>query len=173
MFCKIVALLYERFKKEDVIDARRTETFIENIDNAPPLTEGERKQIAETMKLVEEVSSKSKRVAGTVGDSVEKFLHKPEGGGSIVGLTVAKMDVSAERFFSELWLLDTYAKKAGFKDRKIREVWNNLDGTRGLQFTTSVALPGVFQDRLFEVRICTIVLIFAPILTLLRLTRIG
>ncbi|GMH82067.1 hypothetical protein TL16_g09138 [Triparma laevis f. inornata] len=151
LFCKIIALLYERFKKEDVIDARRTENFIENIDNAPPLTEGERKQIAEAMKLVEEVSSKSKRVAGTVSESVEKFLYKPEGGGGIVGMTVAKMDVSVTRLFAWIWLLDTFTRKAEENDKKIREVWNkNLDGTRSLQCNLSVALPGGFKDRLFE-----------------------
>ena len=80
------------------------------------------------------------------------------------------MDLSAVSLFAELWLLDTYAKKAEFKDRKIREVWNNLDGMRGLQFTTSVALPGGFSDRVFKVRICMIFLIFASILTLLCCT---
>ena len=88
-------------------------------------------------------------------------------------MTVTKVDLSAESLFAELWLLDTYARKAESKDIKIRQVWNNLDGTRGLQFTTSVGLPGGFQDRLFEVRICTIILIFAPILTLLHSTRLG
>ena len=29
-------------------------------------------------------------------------------------------------------------------------VWNDIDGTRDVQFTTSVSLPGAFQDRLFE-----------------------
>ena len=66
------------------------------------------------------------------------------------------MDVSAVSLFADIWLVDTYAQKAARKDKKIDEVWNNLDETRGLQYTTSVALPGGFQDRLFEVRICTL-----------------
>ena len=46
-------------------------------------------------------------------------------------------------------MLDTYAKKSESKDT-IREVWNNLDGTRGLQLTKSASLPGGFQDRVFK-----------------------
>ena len=125
------------------------------------------------MKLVEDIFSKAKRIAGTVSESVEKFLYKPEGGGDVVGMTVAKVDVSAVSLFAHLWLLDTYAKKAGSKDRKIRKVWNNLDGTRGLQFTTSLGLPGGFSDRVSEVRICAIFLKSASILTLLHSTRVG
>ncbi|GMH72306.1 hypothetical protein TrLO_g5595 [Triparma laevis f. longispina] len=56
----------------------------------------------------------------------------------------------AKHVFAELWLLDTYAKKAENKDRKFCEVWNNLDGTRGQQYTTSLGLPGGFKDRLLE-----------------------
>lgn len=44
-------------------------------------------------------------------------------------------------------MLDTYAKR---ENRSIREVWNNLDGTRSLQYTRTLSLPGGFQDRLFE-----------------------
>ncbi|GMI15877.1 hypothetical protein TrLO_g12096 [Triparma laevis f. longispina] len=116
------------------------------------------------------------RVGGTANESVEKYLYKPEGGGAAVGMTVAKMDVSAVSLFADLWLLDTYTKKAEFKDMKIREVWKNLDGTRGLQYTTSVGLPGGFQDRLFELWIMweelldkegrrTFIIAFAPLET--------
>ncbi|GMH73697.1 hypothetical protein TL16_g06259 [Triparma laevis f. inornata] len=149
LLCRIGDLLYDRFKKEDSIDERKKKDFIKNINNAPTLTEGEKKLIARSMKLVEEVSSKAKRVAGTANESVEKYLHKPKGGGAVVGMAVAKVDLSAVSLFANIWLLDSYAKKAEFKDRKIHEV-SNLDGTRGLQFTVSVALPGSFQDRLFE-----------------------
>ncbi|GMH67615.1 hypothetical protein TL16_g04726 [Triparma laevis f. inornata] len=122
-FCKIADLFYERFKKEDTIDARRKE-----------------------------------KIAGTANESVEKFVYHSGEGGAGVGMTVAKVDVSAASLFAELWLLDTYARKAAGKDTKIREVWNNVDGTRGLKYTTSVALPGGFQARVFEERIYTIVL---------------
>ncbi|GMH78996.1 hypothetical protein TrLO_g7716 [Triparma laevis f. longispina] len=64
---------------------------------------------------------------------------------------VDKMDLSAVSLFADLWLLDTYTDKAEHKDTKIHEVWNNLDGTRGLQYNRSVALPGGFSDRLFKV----------------------
>ncbi|GMI06855.1 hypothetical protein TrLO_g15384 [Triparma laevis f. longispina] len=90
LFFEIGALLYDRFRKEAVIDERRKENFIKNIDIAP---------------------------------------------------------ASAVTLFAELWLLDTYAEKAELKDAKISEVWNDLNGTRGLQYTTSVALLGGFQDR--------------------------
>jgi len=152
LFCKLAGLFYERFKKEHVIDERRKEDFIENrIANAPPLTGDEKKMIKESMELVEDVASRAKRVAGTVSESVEKFLYRDGEGGAAVGMTVAKMDVAAVVLFTELWLLDTYARKAENKNVKIREV-NDLNGTRGLQYTNSVSLPGGFQDRVFNTR---------------------
>ena len=59
-------------------------------------------------------------MAGTINDPVEKFLHHDESGAAW-GITVAKMDVPAETFFAELWLLDTYAKKVEDNDLAIRE----------------------------------------------------
>ncbi|GMH74726.1 hypothetical protein TrLO_g3365 [Triparma laevis f. longispina] len=100
--------------------------------------------------LVESITSRAKRVAGTANESVEKYFHKPERGGAAVGMTVAKMDLSAIRLVAELWLLDTYAEKIDLSDRAIMEVWHNLDGTRGQQYATSIGLPGGFQDRLFK-----------------------
>jgi len=150
LFYKLATMFYDRFKKEDVIDEKRKADFVKNkILNAPPLTVGEQKLIKDSVNLVEELASRAKRIAGTVNDSVEKFLHHAEGGGGAVGMTVAKIDVAAVYLFTELWLIDTYARKAEAKNR-IRRVWNDLDGTRGLQHTNSVSLPGGFQDRLFE-----------------------
>ena len=152
LFCRLAEMFYERFKKEDTIDARRKADFIENgIPNAPPLTGYEQEMIEESMKLVEDVTPRAKRIAGTVNESVEKFLYRDGEGGAAVGMTVAKIDVDAATLFTELWLLDTYARKAENKNVKIREV-NYLDGTRGLQYTNSVSLPGGFQDRVFNTR---------------------
>ncbi|GMH75050.1 hypothetical protein TL16_g06634 [Triparma laevis f. inornata] len=54
----------------------------------------------------------AKRIAGTVNESVKKFLHKPEVGEAAVGMTVAKVGLSVESLFVELCLLNTYRKKA-------------------------------------------------------------
>ncbi|GMH49060.1 hypothetical protein TrLO_g9936 [Triparma laevis f. longispina] len=105
-FCTIADFFYERFKKEKIVDVRRKEGFAQNIDSAPALTRAEQDLISSSMKLAEEVSAKAKRVAGTASESVEKYLHKPEGGGAAVAMSVAKMDVSAVSLFAELWLLD-------------------------------------------------------------------
>lgn len=72
------------------------------------MTVGEKNMIAKSMKLVEEVTSKAKRFARTAHDLVEKFLYRP-GNYALIGLSVAKMDVSAVTLFAELWLLTTYA----------------------------------------------------------------
>ncbi|GMH68630.1 hypothetical protein TL16_g04977 [Triparma laevis f. inornata] len=61
------------------------------------------------------------------------------------------MDTPADILFSDLWLLDTYAKERKNKDKVVRKVWNGLDGTRGLQYTRSESLPGGFKDRVFDV----------------------
>ncbi|GMH60895.1 hypothetical protein TrLO_g13640 [Triparma laevis f. longispina] len=94
LFCEIGALLYKRFKKEAIIDERRTKDFIKNIDNVPALTQGELNLIAGSMKLVEEVSSRMKKIAGTANEPVEKFLYHSEKGGAAVAMSVAKMDVT-------------------------------------------------------------------------------
>lgn len=95
---------------------------------------GEKNIVAMPMDIVDKLS-KAKRVAATVNDSVEKFHHRDLEGGAVWGKTVSKMDMSGATLFAHLWLLDTYAKKAAEKQFKIREVWNNLDGTRSQQFT--------------------------------------
>ena len=101
LFCRLAEMFYERFKKENVIDKRRKADFIENgIPNAPPLTEAEANLIAKLMGEVEVM--KAKRIAGTVNDSVEKFIHRDEKGGAAWGVTVAKMDVAAITLFTEV-----------------------------------------------------------------------
>ncbi|GMH84047.1 hypothetical protein TL16_g09797 [Triparma laevis f. inornata] len=104
------------------------------------------------MKEVVEISSKAKRVVGTVNDSMEKYLYRDEAGGAAAwGMTIVKMDVPVETLFTYIWLLDTYAKKVENEGSEILEVWKNLDGTRSLQYDISIGLPGGFQDRLFKI----------------------
>ena len=101
LFCKLASLFYDRFKKEDTIDARRKADFIKNgIPNAVPLTEAEENLIAKLMGEVEVM--KAKRISGTVNDSVEKFLHRDEKGGAAWGMSVARMDVAAIALFTEV-----------------------------------------------------------------------
>jgi hypothetical protein len=101
LFSKLAEMFYDRFKKEEVIDARRKADFIKNgIPNAPPLTGDEQKMIAKLMREVEVM--KAKRIAGTANDSVEKFLHQDGEGGAAWGMTVAKMDVAATTLFTEV-----------------------------------------------------------------------
>ncbi|GMI10178.1 hypothetical protein TrLO_g15583 [Triparma laevis f. longispina] len=72
--------------------------LIKNVDNVPALAEDERGLIASSMKLVEEVSSEAKRIAGMVSESIEKYFHKLEGRGAVVGMSVAKVDFASGRF---------------------------------------------------------------------------
>ena len=98
----------------------------------------------------------AKRVAGTVThDTVEKFMYQPKNEGDAAwGKSVAKIDKSAVSVFAYLWLLDTYAKMADEdnKNATIRKVWENLGGSRALQFSKTFSLPGL-SDRIFEVRL--------------------
>ncbi|GMH79820.1 hypothetical protein TrLO_g13491 [Triparma laevis f. longispina] len=150
LFCKVTSLFYERFKKEEVIDARAEEDFIKNIDNAVGLTEEENTLINESLNKAQELRKVAKRIQGTIGDPVEKFLHRSEQGGAGWGITVVKMDLSAEELFAKLWLCDSYLKKAESSNLALREIWFNLNGTRSLQYSRSVNLPGGFQDRYLE-----------------------
>ncbi|GMI10892.1 hypothetical protein TrVE_jg640, partial [Triparma verrucosa] len=102
LFCNLAEMFYERFKKEDTIDARRKADFIENgIPNAPPLTGNEQDMIAKLMRGVEVKLMQAKRIAGTANDSVEKFLNQDGEGGAAWGMSVAKMDVAATTLFTE------------------------------------------------------------------------
>ena len=103
VFSKILNQFCVRFQKDNVIDARRKADFIKNlIPNAPPLTEDEEEMIEESMKFVEDVTSRAKRIAGTVNESVEKFLYRDGDGGAAWGMTVARMDVAAITLFTEV-----------------------------------------------------------------------
>ncbi|GMH65164.1 hypothetical protein TrLO_g5223 [Triparma laevis f. longispina] len=82
-------------------DSRRKKDFIKNIHSTPALTEDEQNMIGGTMKLVEEVSSRAKRVARTANESVEKFIYHSEEEGGGVGMTVAKMDLEGRKEGSE------------------------------------------------------------------------
>ena len=150
IFCKITGHIYDHFQKEEVIDARRRAAFIDYMLVAPPLTDAERILIVESMELVKKLTA-AKRITKTVAETAQKFIHHPEGGGAAWGKSVTDIHVAAVELFAELWVLDTYAKLAENKDKAIRQVWYNLDGTRSLQYVRSASLPGGFQDRLFEV----------------------
>ena len=104
--------------------------------------------IKKSIDLAKELTG-AKRIAGTVNEPVEKFFHR-DGESAGFGKSVARIDLDAKSLFTEQWLLDTYAERAETLNAKIYEVWKDLNGTRGLQFTRSVALPGGFQDRLFK-----------------------
>ena len=94
------------------------------------MTEAEHYQIAKAVELVDLVSSRAKRVAGTVNDFVEKFIHHPDDGGKMWAMTVANMDVSAVDLFTDLWLLDTFENR--------RE--NKRAGEGNIQVTPTVVL---------------------------------
>ena len=132
LFSKLADLFYDRFKKEDEIDERRKADFIENgIPNAPPLTGDEKKMIEESMELVEDVASRGKRIAGTVNESVEKFLYRDGEGGAAVGMTVAKVDVAAVKLFTEVSNSEDKDELLGAKRRAGNMAVKRLSGGDG------------------------------------------
>ena len=146
---RIPSLLYDLFEIEEIIDERMKADFIKNIESPPQQTDAERNQIAKSADLVREITSKARRIAGTVLDPVEKYLHQPPGE-AVWGLSITKMDVPATTLLAELWCLDTYEKLAYHKSTAIRELYKDIDGTRGMEFSLSVRLPSGFQSRLFQ-----------------------
>ena len=73
--------------------------------------------------------------------------------GIAIGKSVAKIDLSAKELFAYLWVLTTYKHKREHlqvNDDLPRAVWENLDGTRSLQFTTTVKFPKGLTNRYFE-----------------------
>lgn len=149
LFCQLGEMFYERFKKEDVIDDRMKQDFIQNkIPSAPPLTVAEDELLAKANDMISEISSRAQRMAAH--DTVEKFFHRDRATAALWGMSVARMDVAAVSLFADHWLLNTFEHRGENKSSSILEVWADLDGTRGVQYCRSLSLPG-FQDRLFEV----------------------
>ena len=52
--------------------------------------------------MVKDISLKAKRLAGSVNDSVEKFIYRDGEAGAAWGISVAKVDVSADDLFAEV-----------------------------------------------------------------------
>ncbi|GMH76095.1 hypothetical protein TL16_g06968 [Triparma laevis f. inornata] len=159
LFLKVCSLFYERFKKENEVDRRRKDDFIERIGEAKKHSDEELELLKKSTTLVDEFSRGANRIAETVTDSVEKFVHHREGedgndgndGGAAWGISIATIDCSAIDLFAELWITNTYAKQNEDKTIAIREIWENVDNTRAQQFIRSISLPGGLKDRLFEV----------------------
>ncbi|GMH61177.1 hypothetical protein TL16_g03202 [Triparma laevis f. inornata] len=162
IFSKLAGFFFDRFKKEAVIDARMKEDFMSSILKAPPTTPAEQVLIKTSMDLVDDLKKNTKRF----------FYNSGEGAGWTTSFT--RIDMNAQAFFTELWLLDTYEKKARLKDVSIFDVRKNIDGTRAMQYSRSINLPGGFQDRFFQAWITwdiisdgsgrrTFVIAFAPL----------
>ncbi|GMH88845.1 hypothetical protein TrST_g3649 [Triparma strigata] len=148
LFNKIASMLYDRFKKEDVIDKRMKEDFIANVPSAPALTPPEEDLIKKSLDLAKGLSM-AKRVVGTVREPVENFFHRSDEGAGWAK-SVAKIHCPAIIFFAELWLLDAFERKVNHKGEAIYDVIRNIDGTRAMQYSRSISLPRGFQDRLFQ-----------------------
>lgn len=76
---KVCSLFYERFKKENEVDRRRKDDFIERIGEAKKHSDEELELLKKSTTLVDEFLRGANRIAGTVTDSVEKFVHHREG----------------------------------------------------------------------------------------------
>ena len=152
-FGLLCAALYNLFKQEDEIDRRILKDFLDNMETAPPLSDGERALLKSLTTLSRKVDEKGKRLPGTVKDPVEKFLFWPKGSNIAIGKSVAKIDVSAKELFAYLWVQNTHKQKREHfqaNDDLPRAVWENLDGTRSLQFTVTKLFPKGLMNRYFE-----------------------
>ncbi|GMI14487.1 hypothetical protein TrLO_g4880 [Triparma laevis f. longispina] len=142
------SLFYDSFKNEDLIDSRMKIAFVKGISSAKKLSSKEDSMIKSNIERIKELS-KAKRIPGTVNDTVEKYLHRDSAkNGAAWGMTIARIDCSGETLMSEVLMLDTFAKKRG--GRGERKIWRELDGSRSMQFSSTVKLPGGFKERLIE-----------------------
>ncbi|GMI01553.1 hypothetical protein TrLO_g10206 [Triparma laevis f. longispina] len=147
LFDKLATLFYERFKKEEIVDERMKQDFIEKIPKAPNKTEAEIAVIRNSMELITYLRRKAPRVPHTVNDPVEKFFYRD--GDNAWGKTRCRIDCAATYLFASLWLLQTHYKKKEHIGLTVKQVWEGIDGTRGLQFARSLSLHGA-TDRIFN-----------------------
>ncbi|GMH69388.1 hypothetical protein TL16_g05146 [Triparma laevis f. inornata] len=147
LFDKLATLFYERFKKEEIVDERMKQDFIEKIPKAPNKTEAEIAVIRNSMELITYLRRKAPRVPHTVNDPVEKFFYRD--GDNAWGKTRCRIDCAATYLFASLWLLQTHYKKKEHIGLTVKQVWEGIDGTRGLQFVRSLSLHGA-TDRIFN-----------------------
>ena len=68
--------------------------------------------------------------------------------------TIARIDTSARETFGKIWILNTYERKhehvASNGQNMPRALWENIDGTRGLQYSICIKFPGGVQNRIFN-----------------------
>ena len=155
-FSLLGKLLYCRFEKEEEMDRRRLKHFQDNIDNAPPLTLVESAIVKTMLQTRKEVDLNAKRMAGSINDSVEKFLWWRDGEHSGWGKSKCRIDTSAEELFTNLWVLPTYKNENDHRDHNgnlPRVVWENVDGNRSLQHSVVIKFPTGLKNRCFETTI--------------------
>ena len=153
VFVAIGKFLYDFFQKEDEIDKRRSRHFLDNIDTAPEQTTSELALVEKTLDTCLKIRSDATRLPGTVNESVEKLLRSEKGDRACWGMTKATIDVSAEELFSDVWILDSYKSNATHKQVSgdlPRAIWENLDGTRSLQYIKSLKFPKGISNRYFD-----------------------
>ena len=152
-FSLIGAALYNRFEQEDAIDSRILKAFIDSIDNAPEQTHDERSVVEKIMAKGLEIKAEAKRIAGTVQESVDKFTVWQKGASTAWAWSKAVVDVSAEELIARLWVLTTHRVKVEHVEQNgelPRAVWENIDGSRSVQYTKCVRFPQGMSHRYFE-----------------------
>ena len=153
VFDNISKYIAERFSDEIGVDEKKRQDFLANkVPSAPALTRSE-KDLIDSSLLYEAELAHAPRVAGSVADNVEKFLFWDNKSGSYWGKTVAKVDCNYMQLFVRLWVVNTHERVKEFKrdnGNLPRYAFENIDGTRSLQYATSVKFPGTFQNRLFD-----------------------
>ncbi|GMH56376.1 hypothetical protein TrST_g4156 [Triparma strigata] len=153
VFDNISKYIAERFSDEIGVDEKKRQDFLANkVPSAPALTRSE-KDLIDSSLLYEAELAHAPRVAGSVADNVEKFLFWDNKSGSYWGKTVAKVDCNYMQLFVRLWVVNTHERAKEFKrdnGNLPRYAFENIDGTRSLQYATSVKFPGTFQNRLFD-----------------------
>ena len=143
----------KKFNQPNVIDNRRREYFrMGELRNPHPLTEQELGMLASLKASEDEVRQGARRVAGTLKDPVEKFLLFKSS--RILSMTRTRIDASAERLFTQLWVIDTYERnKLHTANNGVNfpyKLWRNIDNTRSQQYSIVLRFPPPLLPRLFE-----------------------
>ena len=132
----IVCDIEKNFSRPGVIDERRRDEFKKgDLINPLPLSDQETDMLKSLRSTEEEVIQGASRVAGTVKDSVEKFLLYQDDG--LWGMASAVVHTSAANLTAQLWVLDTYEAVRAHKENHgnlPRKVWKKIGGTRGQQY---------------------------------------
>jgi len=147
----ILGELESHFHKPGVIDERWRTHFVENLLNAPPLTQEENLVVDQLSFLEENLRKKGQRARRTVKTGIDKFLWRDEDKDWYA--YEVTVDISAQKLLADLFNFGSYTKKQKHKQKYQGlpfSVRTNVGGKRSTFVRYAMHFPPPYKNRVFD-----------------------